>query len=138
MSSQSFAYDQLLFYTLAHRGPGFIHQHAVDCIAADSAADGDNPIKLAFALAGRYLAIEKQYSGRQVQVAHMKIAKRKWKWPVFAIPTHRGEISIDDVLAAPSGNERDAKIHAWCGSLWLANAENRAGVIEFLEAMDSR
>jgi hypothetical protein len=41
--------DELSLYTLAHRSPAFIHQHAVDTFAAQTASERTKPIALAFA-----------------------------------------------------------------------------------------
>jgi hypothetical protein len=67
------AFHTLAFYTLAHPDPAFIHQHAVDAFAAQSADEETRPITLVFALVGLYLLMEKGYSGREVQRAHMRM-----------------------------------------------------------------
>ncbi len=90
----------------------------------------DKPIRLAFSLIGLYLHIERGFTGREVQLAHMKLARKKQDWPVFAIPQHRGAVSAADVLAAPIG-DRDSMIHEWCRSVWQSFAAQR-GVIERL------
>ena len=126
------AIDELYDYTLAHRDPAFIHQHAVDAIAAQTADEHDKPIKLTFALAGLYLHVEKGFSGREVQLVHMKMGRAKRAWPTFQFPETRGAITIDDVLAAPAGTERDRMIHQWCASVWAAFHGNRQPVIDLL------
>lgn len=125
--------NDLFYYTLAHGGPSFIHQHAVDAIAAQSATADNKPIKLTFALVGLYLHVEHQFTGQQVQAAHIKLGRQKQAWPVFSLPETRGPVTIDDVLAAPAGAERDTMIHRWCESLWEAFADNRTTVVELLE-----
>lgn len=80
------AYDELYAYTIAHHDPTFIHQHVVDAIGAQSADESDKPIKLTFSLVGLFLLIEKQFSGKAVQMAHMKLARRKQPWPTFRFP----------------------------------------------------
>jgi hypothetical protein len=64
-------------YTVSKQDPGFIHQHVVDAYAAQHAGGLTRPIAVAFGLIGLYLALEKGYTGREVQKAHMKIAKIK-------------------------------------------------------------
>ncbi len=49
--------DELCCYTLSLRDAAFIHQHAVDAIAAQNADAQTKPIAIAFALVGLYLAI---------------------------------------------------------------------------------
>ena len=125
-------YNELSYYTLAHRDPAFIHQHIVDAFAAQTAELNTKPIKLAFALAGLYLHIEKHFTGRQVQLAHMQLAREKQPWPVFSIPEERGAVTVASVYAAPAGPERDKMIHQWCISVWEAFRENRPIVMSLL------
>ena len=114
-------FHELSFYTLAHPDKSyFIHQHIVDAYLAQTADASTKPIGLIFALAGLYLFLEKNYSGRQVQLAHMKMAENKTTWPSVALPEQRGAVTVDDVLDAAPGIERDALITAWCKSVWEA------------------
>ncbi len=48
-------YHELSFYTLAHTGKTFIHQHIVDAYAAQAADAKTKSITIFFALAGLYL-----------------------------------------------------------------------------------
>ncbi|PYY10559.1 MAG: hypothetical protein DMG61_21430 [Acidobacteria bacterium] len=118
--SEQAKFDELCFYTLAHRDPSFIHQLAVDAYAAQNARESEKPIRLTFALIGLYLHMEKQYSGRDVQRAHMQLAKTRRPWPRFQLPEQRGSVRVSDILAAPPGRERDASIERWCASVWAA------------------
>jgi hypothetical protein len=127
------AYNELCAYTLAHADPAFIHQHVVDVWAAHTARPDSKPIGVAFALAGLYLHLEKGFSGRQVQRAHMQMARRKQVWPVFALPADRGAVTARDVMARAAGEERDQAIEAWCQAVWQAYAAERDAVIAFLE-----
>ena len=119
------AYDELCCYTLAHGHPDFIHQHVVDARAAQMADAAVKPIAITFALAGLYLHLEKGFTGRQVQLAHMKMARAKHQWPSFALPDDRGAITPADVMRAPEGAARDAAIDAWCASVWSAYSASR-------------
>ena len=75
-------FNELSFYTLSHNGGGyFIHQHAVDAFQAQTATAETKSIGLAFGLIGLYLFLEKGYTGRQVQLAHVKLSKNKKPWP---------------------------------------------------------
>jgi Family of unknown function (DUF5946) len=127
------AYDELSCYTLAHRDPGFIHQHVVDAYAVQCADAHTKPIGLTFGLVGLYLAVERQFSGKRVQQAHMALARAKRDWPAFTLPETRGALTVRDVLAAPAGRERDEAIHAWCASVWGAFRLNRQAVIDLLD-----
>ena len=70
-------YNELAYYTLSHNDSRFIHQHIVDAFTAQTANESTKPIALFFSLAGLYLFLEKNYSGRQVQLANMEMAKGK-------------------------------------------------------------
>ena len=126
-------YDELRYYTLSHPDPRFIHQHVVDAWAAQTASPASKPINITFALIGLYLYLEKGYSGKEVQVAHMQLAKAKRKWPTFKLPDTRGDIAVSDVLATPPGPERDRKIQEWCASVWAAYSQSREQVIDVLK-----
>jgi hypothetical protein len=114
------AYDQLCYYTLAHGDPRFIHQHVVDAFTVQKADEDTKRIGLTFGLIGLYLHVEKEFSGKQVQRAHMLLARRKREWPAFVLPDDRGSITAAEVLARPEGEERDKAIDDWCGSVWAA------------------
>lgn len=127
------AYHQLSAYTLAHGDPAFIHQHVVDAWAAQTADDATKPIGIAFSLAGLYLHVDRGFSGREVQRAHMQLAKKREDWPRFELPSTRGTLTAADVMRAPAGPERDAAIHAWCESVWTACRGSRDAVVALLE-----
>ena len=134
-------YHELSYYTLAHPDPAFIHQHIVDAFAAQHASEETKPIAVVFALVGLYLYLEKGYSGREVQQAHMRLAKHKKHWVQPHMPDFRGSITVSEVLAAPARYERDAMIRNWCESVWEAwNASHqqiselvKANLVEFQE-----
>lgn len=129
-----FHYEELCFYTLAHPDPSFIHQLVVDAFTAQHADENTKPIAVAFALIGLYLHIEKKYSGRQVQRAHMALAKRRKQWPAFQPPAERGTATVADVVTAAPGPERDAAIERWCASVWQAWSENQQQIRDLVKA----
>jgi Family of unknown function (DUF5946) len=118
------AYDELCSYTLAHGDPSFIHQHVVDAFIAQNADHNTKRIGLAFALIGLYLHVEEQFSGKEVQRAHMFLARRKRDWPTFPLPADRGSITEAEVLAAPAEAARDKAIDDWCKCVWTAYRES--------------
>ena len=132
--SERHAYHELCAYTLAHalHDRSFIHQHVVDAFAAQQANANSKPMGVAFALIGLYLRVEKHFSGKQVQHAHMALSRRKEPWPVFDLPRDRGSVSVVDVVAASAGTERDRMIDVWCASVWTAYADNRNAVVALL------
>ena len=131
-SSQE-SYDELCGYTLTRGTAEFIHQYVVDAFAVQYSDEHTKPIKLTFGLVGLYLKIERQFTGRQVQLAHMRMGRRKHVWPSFDIPTERGSMTPSDVLAAPAGPERDKAIDAWCISAWTPWQQNRQTLADLLE-----
>ncbi len=125
-------YNELSYYTISHPSPSFIHQHIVDAYAAQYADENTRPITLAFALIGLYLFIERNYSGKEVQKAHMQLAKKRKQCPVFDQPKQRGTVTVSDVLAAPPGIERDEAIRKWCASAWEAYRESHKKIIDLV------
>ena len=122
---------ELMYYTLAHPDPAFIHQNVVDAYAAQTADEQTKDITIVFALIGLYLSVEKNLTGRQVQKAHMQLAKGPRKhWFRPQLPSERGSIVISDVLAAAAGAQRDAMIREWCASVWRAYKDARPQIAE--------
>src|SRR5262245_47666407 len=132
MSTSAAQRATLWAYTLEHRGADFLHQHAVDALAAQHANVDTTPLQLTFALVGLYLYVEQGYTGRQVQRVHAALAQRRPTWPELAVPRFRGTRTVDNVLAAPAGPARDAAIRAWCGAVWAAYGSCRESVVTFL------
>jgi len=132
MITEQETYNELCYYTLAHGEASFIHQHVVDAYAAQTVAEDDKPIKLAFALVGLYLHVEKQFNDRQIQLVHTKLGQAKQSWPDFFILKEQGEVMVEKVLAVPAGAERDDMIHQWCVSVWEAFSNNQQVVTSLL------
>jgi hypothetical protein len=127
-------FDELSYYTLAHSDPSFVHQNAVDAFTAQNADADTKPIAIVFALAGLYLYVEKNFTGRQVQIAHIQLARRRKKWSKPPLPDRRGSVRVGDVLAEAPGPNRDAMIHCWCISVWEAFQESREETARLLAA----
>jgi hypothetical protein len=128
MDLNTAAYHELCCYTLSHGHPSFIHQHVVDAFAAQDAREEDKPIRLTFALVGLYLHVERGFTGRQAQLAHMKLGRKKRTWPALRVPDDRGAITATTVMAAEPGDQRDEMIRAWAACVWQAFSENRATI----------
>ena len=124
MKSEQEMYNELAYYTLSLGDEYFIHQHIVDAFGAQNADEKTKPIGICFALAGLYLYLEKNYTGRQVQLAHVQMAKRRKKWPALELPEYRGDIAVTDVLNAEPGKERKEMIRKWCISVWQAYSQS--------------
>jgi hypothetical protein len=126
------AFHELCGYTLTHYGAGFIHQLVVDAYTAQNADEHSKPIAVFFAVMGVYLVAERSFTGREVQLAHMALAKRRREWPMLSLPPKRGTLTVHDVLAVPRGEKRDEMIVTWVNSVWAAFAANREAVVTFL------
>ena len=124
-------YFELSYYTLSHKGPDFIHQHLVDAYTAQIADEHTKPIAITYALAGLYLHLLKNYTGKEVQLAHMALSKKSKVFEKINLPTYRGSITVIDILKIPEGVERDHMIHAWCQTVWDAFAEEQQKIIEW-------
>lgn len=124
------ANDELCAYTLTHGAPEFIHQYVVDAFAAQMADEQTKPIKLTFALLGLYLHLERNFTGRQVQLAHQYLGRQKRPWPRFVLPKERGSITAREVLAQSAGPARDQAIDAWCRAVWEAFRDAHLQVAE--------
>ena len=126
------AYDELYAYALTRGRDPFVLQYVSDAFAAQSATPASKPIKLTFALVGLCLHVEHGYSGVEVQRVHMQLARRKREWPTFALPSDRGAMTRDDVLAVPPGDARDAAISQWCRTVWEAFEESHRAIAALL------
>ena len=122
------AYNELTAWALGLGDREFVHQHVVDAWALHHADEDSKAVAVPFTLLGMYLHLEKGYTGKEVQIAHMMLAQphgrgpgRK-QWPHFPLPRDRGKITVIDVMAAPE-TERKQAIDAWCRSLWEAFVE---------------
>jgi hypothetical protein len=133
---QGDAYRELCCYTLTRGDRSFIHQHVVDAFAAQNADEGTKPITLTFALVGLYLHVEKKFSGKEVQRAHMVLAQKKRLWPSFGLPRDRGLLTAADVAVVPAGAGRDKAIHEWCASVWNAFHDSHQPVAELLRKLN--
>jgi len=127
---------ELSYYTLAHGDPSFIHQHLVDAYGAQHVHQAASTIGAAFALAGLYLAVERGFTGRQVQKMHMQMARTSRQWPRFDPPENVGPLTVADVLAAEPGPRRDEKIMEWCASVWRAWSPEHERVREMVAMTD--
>jgi len=131
--SEQKAFYELCCYTTTHSDPNFIHQHVVDAFAAQTADKKTKPITITFALVGLYLHLEKNFTGKKVQQAHIKLAKHKKLWPNFKLPVKKGNITVYDVINVEEGSNRDEMIVKWCESVWTAYVEDHAMVVDLVK-----
>ena len=111
-------YWELSAFTLGLSDTTFPHQHVVDAYAAQHVGPGMKPITAAFALIGLYLAFERGYTGRQVQLVHMAIARKRHAWPSFEPPPARAALTVRDVLRSVKAQSYKTPIMDWARSVW--------------------
>lgn len=121
-------YHALCAYTLTLGDPEFIHQHVVDAWAVQHATAESKPIAVFFGLMGLHLHLEQGFTGREVQLAHMRLARTRRAWPTFALPVDRGTVSAVDAMEVAEGGDRALAIDRWCQSVWEAFKESHAEV----------
>jgi hypothetical protein len=123
-------FSDLQSYTVAKQDPEFIHQHAVNAYEAQHAGGPTRTITVTFGLIGLYLALEKGYSGRQVQLTHMRIAKAMKDWPRLEPPDQPALLTVMDALHAGTDAEKDAMIRKWMTAVWESWGDRHAWVRE--------
>jgi Family of unknown function (DUF5946) len=117
-----FRYGELSAYNFGRAEATFLTQLAVDAYGAQHAGAPSRHLTTAFSLVGLYLATQRGYTGREVQLAHMQLARQmaheRWVWPSFQVGEPRATFTVLDVLAAQPRDVRDAKIRAWAAAVW--------------------
>jgi hypothetical protein len=111
-------FNELSAYTLTHGGREFIHQHVVDAHGAQHGGGSPSNIRLAFSLIGLYLALEKGYTGREVQLAHMRLGKTRRQYPAHPRPAEFAKLTVADPMGAEPGKPRDEMILKWAAAVW--------------------
>lgn len=127
-------YNELSYYSLTHRDKDyFVHQHIVDAYSASHPSKEDKAVKLAFALIGLCLFVNYGYTGRQIQQAHMELAKTRKVWPLFKSPEKKSKITISDILKTTTYSSRDALIKDWAKEVWQTWQDQHKIVMEIVE-----
>ena len=124
------AFSDLACYTVAKQDPAFIHQHAVDAYEAQHGGGNSRPITTVFGLIGLYLTLEEGYTGREVQAAHMRIARVRKDWPRLEPPPQPAKLTVIDVLRADTDEKKDAMIRLWSESVWESWEHRHAWIRE--------
>jgi Family of unknown function (DUF5946) len=129
------AYSDLICYTVAKQDREFIHQHVVDAYAAQHAGGTTRNITVAFGLIGLYLALENGFTGKQVQQAHIRIARIRKDWIRLEPHKKPAALTVMDVLMATDGPEKDAMIRQWMTAVWESWADRQAWVREVTDGL---
>jgi hypothetical protein len=131
-------FSDLSCYTVSKQDPEFIHQYVVDAYEAQHAGGKTRNITVIFGLIGLYLALEKGYTGKQVQSAHMQIARVWNDWPRLEPPAPLACLTVLDVIKAPDGPEKNAMIHQWMAAVWKSWSDRQACVRETSDGLIGR
>jgi Family of unknown function (DUF5946) len=126
-------FSDLSCYSVSKQDPEFIHQHVVDTYEAQHAGGGTRNITVTFGLIGLHLALERGCTGKQVQQAHLRIAKIRKNWPRLEAPLELAGITVLDVVNATDGAEKDAMIGRWMTAVWASWADRQAWVREITD-----
>jgi hypothetical protein len=110
-------YLDLSVFTISLADTYFIHQIIVDAYGAQHSGPHVKPITTAFALIGLYLVFERGHTGKEAQLAHMELGKKRQEWPRFTPPTEQSLLTVRDVLLSPEEKRKDM-IMKWGKSVW--------------------
>jgi hypothetical protein len=113
------------FHTLAgihfdEADASFKHQIAIDCYGAQHIGGPSKPVTAVYALVGLCLHVERGFSGRQIQAAHMLLARTRSNWPTLSAPATHYRVTVDMVVAAGCASSRAQQLEAWAVCTWEA------------------
>lgn len=121
-------FGRLSAYGLEQASEDFRHQVAIDAYAAQHPGPPARRITLWFALAGLHLALDKGWTGRQVQVAHQRLSHLDKVGPDLDRPSYPAAMTVGDVMAECPGYDRDTAVLAWARAVWRAWGPDQARV----------
>ena len=116
------------------------HQLTVDAYGAQHAGGPAPAIRVAYSLAGLWLALEHGFSAEDVRAVHRRMGRPTASWPTFRAPHHgRRLLTVLDVAEAGVRQHSDGG-HAraagqWAESVWTAWLEDSPGVDDAVEGM---
>lgn len=113
-------FGELTADTISRNDPEFVHQHCVDAYGAQHPGGTTKHITTVFSLVGLYLSVERGYTGREVQQAHTTLGELERSWPELPPPRTTGSVTVEEVVNAPSRDERDRALERWTESVWRA------------------
>ena len=123
---------ELSYFTLSLKDPYFIHQLVVDAYASQHSGKYVKTISTVFGIIGLYLVHKRKYTGKQVQLTHMTLARKAKIWPRFSIPQHKPWLTVKDVVQSPDFKKQE-KIHTWSKSVWDVWKPEEQNIISLLE-----
>lgn len=130
-------YGELTASNMERTDPFFFHQLCVDAYGAQHSGGPVKPVTTVFALVGLHLTVERGFTGRQVQKAHMDLAKKAgpgFDWPRLEPPAQKWDMTVSDVWNAKSGEKGQERIKIWAESVWKSWAAQHDRVRTLCEA----
>ena len=115
-----------------------MHQYAVDAYEAQHAGGKTRNITVVFGLIGLYLALEKGYTGKEVQRAHMQIARVRKDWPRLEPPDRPACLTVMEVINVPDGPDIDAMIRQWMAAVWESWSDRQGWIRETTDSLIGR
>lgn len=116
------------------------HQMIVDAYGAQHGGGPTPPIRVAYGLAGLWLAIEHGFSGEDVRAVHRRMGHPQHDWPAFVPPAAPvGWATIDEVADAgvragsQAGHAR--AVRGWAESVWDTWVREVPGTDDAVESM---
>jgi len=118
---------------------GAVVQLHVDTYGAQHAGDPTPAIRVAYALAGLHLALERGVDGPGVRAAHQRMGRPQPWWPVLEPPAAPAPVTVLDVLAAGAGagspGGHVAAVRRWAASVWASWEPRHADVAALVERL---
>jgi hypothetical protein len=132
--------NELLGFEFQHPVMLRFHQLTVDTYGAQHAGGGAPEIRVAYSLAGLWLALEHGFSAEDVRAVHRRMGHPTPSWPMFEPPSPPQRwLTVLDVAEAGVRQRSDGG-HAraasqWAESVWNAWLEGSPGVDDAVESM---
>ena len=116
------------------------HQLTVDAYGAQHAGGDAPPIRVAYSLAGLWLALEHGFSAEDVRAVHRRMGRPTAEWPVFTppVPPQRWLTVLDVAEAGVRQHSSGGHARAagqWAQSVWSAWLATDQGVDEVVRSM---
>ncbi|MDQ1530279.1 MAG: hypothetical protein QOE37_384 [Microbacteriaceae bacterium] len=115
------------------------HQLSVDAYGAQHGGGPGSPIRLAYSLAGLWLAVEHGFAGDEVRAVHQRMGKPTAEWPVFEPPSSWTGTTVLDVAEQGVRRHSDtghaAATRRWAEDVWCDWLRQRPGTDDAVEGM---
>jgi Family of unknown function (DUF5946) len=115
------------------------HQLSVDAYGAQHGAAPTTPIRLAYSLAGLWLALEQGFSGDEVRMIHRRMGHAADWWPTFEPPRTAAWTTVRDVaelgVRQGSSTGHATATRDWAEDVWRVWTEERPGVAADVERL---